>query len=181
LALPGAGSTTIEVTGTIHDSVTIPVSVTITGADAPEGQPAVIDNDALGGSVLYIPNPSESVDLDDLTLTGGSTPYGGGINISGSGDSVQVNDSTITGNAAQSGGAGIQDNESNLTVTDSTIADNKGGLGGGIYSTNNGTVSIVDSTIADNYGTNGGGDLYRRESAVCRSVDPGGEHNQRRS
>ncbi len=157
LALPGAGSTTIEVTGTIHDSVTIPVSVTITGAEAPAGQPAVIDNNGSGGSVLYIPNPGESVDLDDLTLTAGSTPYGGGINISGPGDSVQVNDSTITGNTASDGGAGIQDNGSNLTVADSTIADNNGGLGGGIYSTNNGTLSIMDSTIADNHGSNGGG------------------------
>lgn len=181
LALPGAASAIVEVSGTIDDSVTIPVSVTITGADAPAGQPAVIDNNASGGSVFYIPNAGESVDLDDLTMTPGNTPYGGGINISGSGDTVQVNDSTITGNAAQAGGAGIHDNGSNLTVTDSTIADNEGGLGWRHlqHRQRHGVYRRLDNRrqLRNQWRWH----LHRGRSVVCYSVDPGREHNQHKS
>ncbi len=161
-ALSQAGSgATIYVTGTIDepDTATITSPVTIIGTATPGG-PAVIDDTAASGSsVVYVPNPV-TANLDDLTLTGGSYSLGAGINIANSGATVNVTDSTISGNTAPNAGGGIY-NYGTVDVTDSTISGNIGSNGaGGIYN-NNGKVNITDSTISGNdAGSGSGGGTY---------------------
>jgi hypothetical protein len=151
-----ASKATINVSGIIKDNVTISTSVTITGADAPTGSPAVLDGTASGG-VVY--DPGFAVTLDDLSIENGSGNTLGGLdNVGGT---VTLNDSTVSGNSSNYYGAGI-DNGANggggtMTIVDSTISGNTFS-GGAIY--NGGTLTIIDSTISGNTATqagNGGG------------------------
>jgi hypothetical protein len=155
-ALTQAGiNPTIEVSGTIDDNVTTSSSVTITGAQAPPGSPAVLDGTGVGAVVAV--GSGGSVTLDHLTLQHGSSSktfaYGGGIyNFYGT---VNLTDSTVTDNTAQIGG-GIA-NGGVLTVSESTISDNSASSSGGGISNFNGTVTVTDSTISGNSAAFGGG------------------------
>jgi hypothetical protein len=145
---------TIEVSGTIDDHVTISKAVTITGADAPAGSPAVLDGTDSGG-VIYI-DASVAVTLDDLTIENGSGNTIGGID--NAGGTVTLNDSTVSGNSSNYYGAGIYNySAGTMKIFDSTISGNTSS-GGGIWDT--GTMTILASTISGNTATqagNGGG------------------------
>jgi hypothetical protein len=168
VGVAGSGDT-IYVSGTIDDNVT--VNTTLTIAQWPSGNPAVV-NGMSHGTVITI-DPGANVNIDQLTVTGGTADFqGGGIDNSGT---LTVEDSTISGNVARipngagGMGGGIFDNHGTLSVDDSTVSDNSvtsagpgtGGSGGGI-SVQGGTASIDDSTVSDNV-------------ANSSSSNPGGE------
>ena len=163
LASPGD---TIDVSGTIHDNVTITSAegtsgdpITITGASAPPNSPAVVNGSASGIDFLVL----GGVVLDHLTMTNGAA----GVYIVNNA-SASVTNSTVSGNGGQSGGGIYNSYFGTLTVTNSTVTGNtatyssgQGGYGGGIYSA--GTATIVSSTITSNTVTGGygqGGGLW---------------------
>jgi hypothetical protein len=119
----------------------------------------ISDNDAglSGGGVRGI-----SVVVERSSVTGNSAVTAGGGAMSDASSSVQVTDSTVTGNtvsdvAGQGGGLylGIGPGTQSITVTRSTVASNTApGAAGGIYGGNN-TVTLVNSTAFGNGPTSG--------------------------
>ena len=94
--------------------------------------------------------------ISGITIEDGNTFQGGGIYNDGT---LNVTDSTISGNSAGTMGGGIY-NQGTLTVNGSTLSGNKivngdGSSGGGIY--NQGTLTLTDSTLASNTAPNGWG------------------------
>jgi hypothetical protein len=174
-ALSGGGTLTFTCSGTIVLTNTIPISedTTIDGS----GQEVTIS----GGGAVRVFDVSSGVtfNLNELTITGGSSDFGAGIYNWGT---VVVSNSTFSGNSTEHSGSGIL-NMSSLTVSDSTISGNSassdgGGImnvgtatvsnsifsgnsasnnGGGIYNGNGGTLIVSDSTFSGNNGPSGGG------------------------
>jgi hypothetical protein len=103
---------------------------------------------------------SGTTNLNDMTITGGSSAsYGGGVLLAGSG-TLNLTDSTVSGNTAYYEGGGLAlVSTGSATITNSTIADNSYsdplGDGGGIFVGNN--ALIENSTIADNTGADSAG------------------------
>ena len=101
--------------------------------------------------------------IRNLTITGGSGDFGGGIESEGT---LVVDHSTISGNHAQtttvvSRGGGIYVHEGSLTVTNSTISGNSAEFGAGISIEPKGlsgiTMSVINSTITNNTASGDGG------------------------
>jgi CSLREA domain-containing protein len=100
------------------------------------------------------------VGISGVTIRNGSGTYGAGIYNLGT---LNLTDSTVSGNIATSNnGGGIYNNQI-LTVTSSTISGNIAGAhGGGIYNSNSTTLTVTNSTISGNTasGTSQGGGIY---------------------
>ena len=102
--------------------------------------------------------------LTNLTLTGGETSRGGGLNISG-GRSVRLQNVKIVGNTASDRGGGIFTNFAHLLVLDRVqVLDNAAvNEGGGIYYIGGPVgysyypMEVLGSTISGNQGSSGGG------------------------
>ena len=189
----GAASAIIDATGKA-DSV-----IDITGGTAIEISGVTIRGGSIseGGGVNVFPNPvtvtltNSVVTSNTATINGGAfwirgtlnlvntsvtnnvggTGIGGAIYVSSSGGphTVNLTDSTISGNSVNGNGGGIAiQSASTLNVTRSTFSNNKadadlagGGDGGSIHNTPGGTVTITNSTIGKtgnpNTAANGGG------------------------
>ncbi|MBI5964181.1 MAG: S-layer homology domain-containing protein [Chloroflexi bacterium] len=92
------------------------------------------------------------LNITSSTISNNSSYYGGGIlNL---GESLQIENSTITGNSATEGG-GIY-NASSLNLINSTVSNNLA-RGGGIISI--GTVNIANSTFSGNSSSEEGGGI----------------------
>ena len=103
----------------------------------------------------------QGLELNNLIISGGSTPGAGGGIFSVSGTSLVISNSTIRDNSAGAGG-GIYNNGGNLELINSTVELNMAvsGNGGGIYQQGGeGTVEIDGSNILSNTAEAGGG-LY---------------------
>ncbi len=157
LGLAGSGAT-IEVTGTISDSITINQPVTISGAAAPAANPAEINAPHPQESVIVV-NSKGTVNLADLTLENGSGNLdgdvflGGGIEVkSAATATVNVTGSNISDNRGDLGG-GIYNHQATVNIIDSTVSGNTAGQGSGID--NVGTMNINDSTISGNIADDG--------------------------
>ena len=131
---------------------------------------------------VFVVGSGVTVELVDLTVTGGAEPAGSGAGIlnhgtltrcaisanvaAGSGGGVSssgsltVRSSTVSGNIAGSGsaGGGIFTDGSSLSVRDSTVSGNSAGWGGGTYQLS-GATTILNSTVSGNVATtfSGGG------------------------
>src|ERR1043166_1082255 len=93
---------------------------------------------------LVVVDTGQTVTLSGLTLSGGQSRNGGGVN---NGGTLTINDCAITGNNAHAGG-GIS-NSTTLTIYNSTISNNvTDDFGGGINS--NGPLTVINSTISGN-------------------------------
>ncbi len=116
---------------------------------------------------------SATLTLSNLTLTGGSANYGGGIYAGYS--TVTLNDCTVSGNTASSTTIGLGGGvlavskpsatlaDSSITLSHSTVSDNtaygtSAGLGGGLFLLGENSVTLTDSTVSDNttYGHSAG-------------------------
>ncbi|MFL9453545.1 choice-of-anchor Q domain-containing protein [Tolypothrix bouteillei VB521301_2] len=94
----------------------------------------------------------QTVNIEGLTLTNGSSEFGGGIYNEGT---LAIANSIISGNQATQTGGGIY-NKGTLTVTNSTINGNTAQIvGGGIGAATG--FSIANSTISGNTAKFGGG------------------------
>lgn len=106
-----------------------------------------------GTSNIFTIDTGSTVELDNLTITGGAAANGAGISNSGT---LSIVDSAIRGNTATTSGGGIENLAGgSLSITGSTISGNSAKYGAGII--NYGTVTISDSVIASNVGGIGGG------------------------
>ena len=95
-----------------------------------------------------------TVVITDVTITGGSSASGGGINNQGT---LTMTNSTISGNSASVGGGGLF-NAKTLTMTNSTVSGNSGGLfGGGIRNDRSTRMTLTNSTVSSNFASFGGG------------------------
>jgi Ca2+-binding RTX toxin-like protein len=141
-----ATADTITLGGT---ELTIDSDVTIDGPGA-----ALLSISGNNASRVFLVNSGVTAEIRDVTIAGGNSIYGGGIQNSGT---LKVSHSTISGNRAVFGG-GIA-NYGTLAISHSTIAGNTAGArGGGISS--NGTLTVSHSTIFGNTAeANGGGIL----------------------
>ncbi|RQH55288.1 DUF4347 domain-containing protein [Okeania hirsuta] len=111
-------------------------------------------NDSPGGGALN--NYSGTVNISNSTISGNSADIlGGGIN--NFFGTLNISNSTITGNSVDGNGGGIDNSFATLNISNSTITGNSGTNGGGIFNLAS-TVTITNSTISDNsVDGNGGG------------------------
>ena len=107
---------------------------------------------------LFYINATGNLTLGDgVTLTGGSTDYGGAVYVNNGGNFTMSGNSTITNNTAAYNGGGVYVNESGtFNMNGGTISNNTAKWGGGVllYS---GTFNMNGGTITNNTATNGGG------------------------
>ncbi|WP_158520907.1 choice-of-anchor Q domain-containing protein [Fuerstiella marisgermanici] len=108
-----------------------------------------------GGGLV---NAQGTVIVRSSTFTENAADSGGAILTSGSGSSLDIDDSLLSGNEALTGSGGAIRNSSATTVTNSTISDNRAGtLGGGVYNLNGGLTATNTTITGNRAGTGGGG------------------------
>ncbi|MEM7437353.1 MAG: right-handed parallel beta-helix repeat-containing protein [Myxococcota bacterium] len=155
-----SGPTTVTLAGNISlaDGVELDGGglLTIEGSPGPgtdnvrsalEGFSAIRDLDFVGVRIVN----EGSLVLERITLTAG-----GGID-NGTGESLELIDSTVTGNLGNSTGGGLS-NSGAATVRNTTISGNGANFGGGIYSV--GELVMEDSIVSGNTAFNLGGGAY---------------------
>jgi hypothetical protein len=170
--------------------------------------PAVTDGAGLtidGGSVditlsgnnavrVFRVNPGAGLTLNDLTVANGRADFSGGI--FNNGGTLEVNNSTLSGNSAVTNSGGIGNTGTGtLTVNSSTISGNSAGsFSGGIHNDggtlevnnstisgnsahdnnggigNTGTATVSNSTISGNSANNGGGILTSGGTATLKNT-----------
>jgi hypothetical protein len=127
---------------------------------------------AMDFRIFEVDGPGGKLTLQDLVITGGASPFAGGIfNDEGT---VTLNRSQVTGNTALMGGGGIAsgigpDHSTDvgpigtLTLNDSQVNDNTvvlGPMGGGGGILNRaGTLTLHDSQVNHNTSAGGGGGI----------------------
>ncbi|MFC1959205.1 choice-of-anchor Q domain-containing protein [Chloroflexota bacterium] len=166
------------------DTITLTANITLTGEltiSSDNSNPAnsiTIEGsgytiDANNNSRHFTVNADSTLNLDNVTLTGGKATFGGAILNYKS--EVTVTNSTFSGNSARYGGA-IDNFDFNatvfatVTVTNSTFSGNSAtDYGGAIY--NDGSVTVTNSIIAGGscYGPigDGVGNVITTASASC--------------
>ena len=122
-------------------------ALTITG---PGATALTIDGNA-NDRVFWLVN-APLVSISGLTITNGSSDFGGGISAQNS--ILSLNACAITGNQAISGAAGVNIHTgSTATITNCTISGNtSGGQCGGVQ-VNDATATLTNCTISGNMGT----------------------------
>jgi|GEM_PF-2493636 len=144
---------------TLESELSINESLTIDGDNtAGSGADVTISgNDVC--RVLHINSPSKTVNISNLTVTGGNSgnDVGGGIKNTGT---LAINNCNISGNTAASGyGGGICNTSTgDIDIISSTLSGNSASGCGAIL--NYGTMEIVSSTISGNTAENYGGGIY---------------------
>jgi hypothetical protein len=130
-----AGGNVNLAAGTFTDPTTITINkaLTVTGAGA--GVTTVSGSNAFR---VFDIGGSGNVTLDGLTITGGNLngyEYGGGVRYTGTG-TLNVNNSTLTGNSASAAGGGIANftGTGTVNINNSTITGNTATLGGVVSS-----------------------------------------------
>ena len=105
-------------------------------------------------------NMSLTLDLAGFTLTGTGTETV--VKISGENLNIIVKDGTITGGSTDyGGGVNIQNVAGTVTLNNCTITKNEASnAGGGIYIASSGTVKIKNGKITENTATNSGAGIY---------------------
>ena len=130
------------------------------------GAPTTIDANGVG-RVMRV-GPNSTVELDQLTLTGGNAPGGGGI-FAYTNSSVTLTNSTVSGN---SGGGIFAADDTSVMLTNSTVSGN---TGGGIYAYTSG-VTLSNSTVSGNSTSISGGGIdavYRSSVTLTNSTVSG--------
>lgn len=104
-----------------------------------------------GNNVFRVFDVSANATISGLTITGGSSSFGGGIFNTGT---LAVSSSTLSGNSCANSGGGIM-NWGALTVNNSTLSGNSANNGGGIA--NGGTLTVLSTSFNSNTAFGGGG------------------------
>ena len=102
---------------------------------------------------------SGTVNVINSTFSGNSAGLGGGIY--NSGGTVNVTNSTFSGNSANTTyGGGINNSGGTVNVTNSTFSSNSAVTGGGGINNGGGIVNVTNSTFAGNSSAAYGGVIY---------------------
>ncbi len=149
---------------------------------------AIVDGGLLGSTFSF--TDSDDSTITDLTVRRGSATTGGGVNCSRSGVTLQgavvlssnavngagiyanfctmnVFDSTVSGNVATFQGGGIAADDTDLLVDGSLISSNRAAEGGGLHGHDSeGNFVVRNSTILANVSTTWGGGLWADEEPV---------------
>ena len=126
-------------------------TLTITGTAA---RSTIVN--AAGIDRAFDVQPSASLSISGVTITGGSAAsgLGGGVRIDGAASSpnasLSVSGSTIAGNTAQTGGGVGEAGNADVTITGSTINNNFASNNGGGIEAGGTTLSLTNSTISTN-------------------------------
>ena len=125
---------------------------------------------ASGGSLTL-----RAVTLTGNTATGGSSD-GGGLYSSTRGQTLTIENSTVSGNMAGREGGGVKSTARRSTVrlTNSTVSGNTAEIGGGVYSyANNSVAALVRSLVVGNTAPMSGAEVYhiRDEDDDVLTVD----------
>jgi hypothetical protein len=180
----GAGSLREAITNAVNgDTIVFSTSGTITLASQLDisqnltingtGQTIAIDGNA-AERVLCI-TATGTVNLTALTIQNGfdnapclgNTGVGGGIaNLNGA--VVNITDSTLSNNVADTSGGGIYNGKGTINLTNSTLSGNiSNGGGGGIFNvTALGIVNVVNSTLISNTADGNGGGIVTVTNAT---------------
>ncbi|HZS46659.1 MAG TPA: choice-of-anchor Q domain-containing protein [Blastocatellia bacterium] len=148
---------TFSVSGTVTLQTALPAIDSNVSIDGPTANALKIQR--LSGSIsipsfsVFTVNSGPTAAISNLTISGGDSVNGGGINNAGN---LTVSNSTVTANNASSGGGGLS-NSGTLTISNSTVSGNSGG---GIFNT--GTLAVSSSTITSNIG---GGVVHNKGTA----------------
>ena len=98
------------------------------------------------------------VTIENVKLTGGSSPLGGGA-VFNNGGILTIANSVITGNVAAGGGGGVLNNYGDVTIQNSTISENTASYGGGLFHYQ-GNFTVETSSIAKNTASSDGGGIF---------------------
>ena len=158
LTISGPGAASLSVSG--NNSVVVfatayYTNVTISGITVSGGFNAF--QGGWGGGIVN----GGSMTVSSCVITGNTIPAGGGpgggiFNYS----SLRLINSIVSGNSAAYGGGGVWNNgNATLEITDSTISGNSSVGDGGGVSNVNGTMTITRTRISDNSSQSSGGGL----------------------
>jgi Right handed beta helix region len=158
----GAGADTIILSGGNHALTQINNGVNglplITSQITIQGNGATISRKK--GPTLFrlFEITTGTLTLNNVKLSGGSSPLGGGA-VFNNGGTLTITNSTITGNVAAGGGGGVLNNNGNVTIQNNTISKNTASYGGGLFHFQ-GNFTVENSTIATNNVSGYGGGIY---------------------
>lgn len=171
-ASPGADRIVFQsgLTGTIEVESRIGVDGPLEIAGPGAATLAVSGGGDTGLFAIGNPQSQQPIDvgISGLTLKdGGQTSYGAAIDAMRS--NLEISDSVITGNAADTGGAVYAGMEGSLTVTATTFSRNSGSAGGAIATY--GTPATIDSsTFSRNIAQGAGGGILVGPAPVESSL-----------
>ncbi|MEM9538541.1 MAG: CHAT domain-containing protein [Cyanobacteria bacterium P01_E01_bin.42] len=125
--------------------LTLEGTLTISGAFGASN--VVIDG--AGTSRIFNIVSGSTITLDDLTIRNGKPPSDAGGGILADGGTLNITNSTISGNQTTAGWGGGIYTSGTLNMTASTVSSNtaRGGAGGGIYAR---TLNLTNSTVSGN-------------------------------
>lgn len=103
-----------------------------------------------GNSRVFFVTNSASLSLINLTVTDGSSNFGGGLY--NDGGTLDLNGVTVSGNTVTASGGGIYTTGAtgNTTLTNSTVSGNTSKFSGGIQIDRGGVLNLTNSTITNN-------------------------------
>ena len=161
---------------TLSTGLVIDKDLTIAG---PEGSSVTISRNNTRSFFSVLSMTSGTIELRNLTITGGSADYGGGIYNTGT---LTVTNSTISDNGADYGGGIYNTGTLTVTVTNSTVSGNSAYRGGGIYNYGEtyykeATLTVTNSTVSGNNASgnststingtpDGGGGIYNEAATL---------------
>ena len=137
--------------------------------------------DAENGSGVFTVTAREEdvVELNHLTLSGGSSYDGGAVYSTGT---LTVTDCVLAGNSADGGfgDGGAIYNAGTLTVSSSTIVDNSArGDGGGICNHYLGTLTFTDGALRGNMASGSGGGVFNQGTLTIANSSLDGNYVHR--
>jgi CSLREA domain-containing protein len=130
-------------------------SLTITG---PGADKLTVKRNSSTQFRIFNVTTTGTVSFSGMTIANGFAPNasnGGGIQNVNAG-TVNVTNSTLSGNFADNNGGGIYNNTGPVNITNCTLTGDSANIGGGIYN-NTGPVNITNSTLTGDSANDGGG------------------------
>ena len=173
LASASAGDTVLLSPGTYFESVTLPVGVTLRGADP--GQASVLD--AAGAPrVLTSVSGNAFSRVEGVTLRGGAAGGGPGGGVRVQGGSLALTDVRIESCQAAFGGGLSLENSAHVTWTRGALSGCSATYGGGIFA-NGGALSLTQVALGGNSAQTGGA-IYAQGVSPVTLISCGLSNNQ---
>lgn len=154
-----AGTYTLTIVGAGEDAAStgdldVTDDLTVTGAGA--RTTSVAGGAAPFDDTIFENRPDATATITGLTITGGKAGGGGGGGVRNEGN-LTLDGVAVKGNTADlSGiGGGIYGDGGTLNLTDSTVSGNSATAAGGLYQQGSGTANITNSTISGNRAAQG--------------------------
>jgi hypothetical protein len=123
----------------------------------------ITENNATTGAGIYNDYGTVDVNAGSFITNNTAVDYGGGI-WSQSDATLNLNNSTVSGNRAATGG-GVYGNGGEINVYSGSISNNSANRGGGIYN-NNGPMNLIGGSIGHNYAVTWGGGIFNDQGTM---------------